>query len=51
MEGGAGAFVDGVGAHRVAYLAEDFAVAHEFVDEHLAVLVVHVVVAGAVDEE
>lgn len=47
---GAGSFADAVGSHRVAHLIEGLAVADEFVDEFLCILIVDIVVACAVHQ-
>ena len=43
--------VDGMRAHRIGQLIEHLAVFHQLVDQHLAILIMHVVIAGAVNEE
>ena len=42
---------DTMGTHRIGKLVEHLVLADELVDQHLAALVVDVVVTGAVDEQ
>ena len=51
MQCSARSLVDAVAAHGIAYLAENLAVAYEFIDKQLAVLVVNIVVACAVYQQ
>lgn len=51
VQGSTRTFVNAVAAHRVADLAEHLAVFYQFVDQHFAVLVMHIVVACPVDQE
>lgn len=51
MQGGALTLIYAVAAVGITHETEQFAVAYEFVDQHLAVLIMNVVIAGAVYKE
>ena len=51
VKGGVASLTDGVGTHGIGHLIEDLVVLNEFVDKHLAVLIVHVIIARTMYEQ
>ena len=51
MHGGAFPFVDAVRTHGVGHLIEHLVLFDESVDQHLAVLIVHVIVARTMNQK
>lgn len=51
VKGGVASLTDGVGTHGIGHLIEELVVLNEFVDKHLAVLIVHVVITRTMYEQ